>query len=100
MNIPGVSVIIIAAGIVAVNIILRLQSLVVDRIVLIWEAIYPKASRIPVIGVAFRKIEQLRGTHKGNSTGRIGSRRQLAGGVSWGCSGGAQQPCVDHLHPI
>ena len=26
-------------------------------------------------------------------TGRNGSRRQLAGGVCWGCSGGAQRPC-------
>ena len=34
------------------------------------------------------------------STGRIGSRRQLAGGVSWGCSGGAQRPCGDHLNQI
>ena len=66
VNIPGVSVIIIAAGIVVINIILRLQSLVVDRVVVMWEAIYPKASKIPVIGVVFRKIEQLRGTHKGN----------------------------------
>ena len=34
------------------------------------------------------------------STGRIGSRQQLAGGVSWGCSGGAQRSYGDHLHPI
>ena len=33
-------------------------------------------------------------------TGQIGSRRQLAGGASWGCSGGAQRPCGDHLHLI
>ena len=33
-------------------------------------------------------------------TGRIGSRQQLAGGVSLGCSGGAQRSCGDHLHPI
>ena len=34
------------------------------------------------------------------TTGRIGSWQQLAGGVPWGCSGGAQRPCGDHLHPI
>ena len=34
------------------------------------------------------------------STGRIGSRRQLARSVSWGCPGGTQRPCGDHLHPI
>ena len=33
-------------------------------------------------------------------TGRIGSRQQLAGGVPWGCSGGAQRSYGDHLHPI
>ena len=33
-------------------------------------------------------------------TGRIGSRQQLAGDVSWGCSGGAQRSYGDHLHPI
>ena len=35
-----------------------------------------------------------------SNTGRIGSRQQLAGGVSWGCSGGAQRSYGDHLHPI
>ena len=34
------------------------------------------------------------------STGRIGSRQQLAGGMSWGCSGGAQQSCGNYLHPM
>ena len=38
--------------------------------------------------------------HEGGGTGRIGSRQQLAGGVSWGCSGGVQRPCGDHLHQI
>ena len=33
-------------------------------------------------------------------TGRIGSRQQLAGGVPWGCFGGAQRSYGDHLHPI
>ena len=32
--------------------------------------------------------------------GRIGSRQQRAKGVSWGCPGGAQRSCGDHLHPI
>ena len=33
-------------------------------------------------------------------TGRIRCRQHLAGGVSWGCSGGAlERPCGDHLHP-
>ena len=35
--------------------------------------------------------------------GRIWSRQQLAGGVlvvSWGCSGGAQRSCWDHVHLI
>ena len=36
----------------------------------------------------------------GLATGRIGSRQQLAGGVPWGCSGGAQRSYGDHLHPI
>ena len=35
-----------------------------------------------------------------DATGRIGSRQQLAGGVPWGCSGGAQRSYGDHLHPI
>ena len=36
-------------------------------------------------------------------TGWIGNRQQLAAGVlvgSWGCSGGAQRACGDHLHQI
>ena len=33
-------------------------------------------------------------------TGQIRSRQHLAGGVPWGCSGGTQGPCGDHLHPI
>ena len=33
-------------------------------------------------------------------TGRIGSRQHLVRGVSWGCSGGAQRPCGDHIHQI
>ena len=33
-------------------------------------------------------------------TGRIGSRQQVAGGVSWGCFGGAQRSYGDHLHQI
>ena len=36
-------------------------------------------------------------------TGRIGRRQQLAGGallVSWGCSGGVQRVCGDHIHII
>ena len=33
-------------------------------------------------------------------TGRIGSRQQLAGGVPWVCSRGAQRSYGDHLHPI
>ena len=37
---------------------------------------------------------------QGAPTGRIGSRQQLAGGVFWGCSGGAQWSYGDHLHPI
>ena len=40
-----------------------------------------------------KRLEQLR-------TGRIGSRQQLAGGVPWGCSGGAQRSYGDHPHPI
>ena len=35
----------------------------------------------------------------GTATGRIGSRRHLAGGMLSGCSGGTQRPCRDHLHP-
>ena len=33
-------------------------------------------------------------------TGRIGSRQHLAKGVPWGCHGGAQRSCGDHIHPI
>ena len=33
-------------------------------------------------------------------TGRIGSRQQLAGGMSWGCSGAVQRSCGNHLHPV
>ena len=68
MDIPGVTVIIIAALIVLVNIILRLQSLVVDRIVLMWDFIYPTASKIPIIGAIFRKMERMRGAHDGGRT--------------------------------
>ena len=51
-----------------------------------------------VPGVFWRCPAALQGpsTH----TGRIGSRKQLAGGVPWGCSGGAQRSYGDHLHPI
>ena len=34
------------------------------------------------------------------STGRIGGRRPLARRVSWGSSGGTQQPCRGHLRPV
>ena len=37
---------------------------------------------------------------KSLSTGRIGTWQHLMGGVSWGCPGGAQRTCGDHIHPI
>ena len=35
-----------------------------------------------------------------STTGRIGSRQQLAGGVSWGCPRDDRWSFGDHLHPI
>ena len=51
---------------------------------------------------AFLVAKSALGPHGANPphTGRIGSRRHLAGGVPWGCSGGAQRSYGDHLHPI
>ena len=40
------------------------------------------------------------GNTEGRPAGRIWSRQQLAGGMSWGCSGGAQRSYGDHIHPI
>ena len=57
---------------------------------------HPFDARQPALGV----IHQTEALGPEKHTGRIGSRQQLAGGVPWGCPGGALRSCGDHLHPI
>jgi hypothetical protein len=74
-KIDGIVVIAIAALIVLINILLRLQSMIMDRLLVLWDAIYPKASKIPLIGAVFRYIERQRKKVADSSAFKVMTRR-------------------------